>query len=142
MHTNAGVILDTGSLVALLNRRDTHHDWVRARFADLTPPLLTCEPVISEACFLLRRILGASRAVLQLVDRGVLKVPFRLETEWESVGALIHRYASVPMALADACLVRMAEQYAGSPVMTLDRDFDIYRIHGRKVVPTLMPDPR
>jgi predicted nucleic acid-binding protein len=140
VQSNARVILDTGPLVALLNRRDTWHDWAKARFAGLAPPLMTCEPVLSEACFLLRRLPGAPQAVLQLIERGVLDVPFRLDAEAQALGALMHRYASVPMALADACLVRMAEQHPGSAVMTLDGDFRVYRIHGRKVVPTVMPD--
>jgi predicted nucleic acid-binding protein len=133
------IILDTGPLVALLNGRDTHHDWAKARFAAVKPPLMTCEPVLSEACFLLRRLPGAPRAVLQLVERGVVEVPFQLAAEPQALAQLMHRYASVPMALADACLVRMAEQHPDSAVMTLDSDFHVYRIHGRKIVPTLMP---
>lgn len=49
------------------------------------------------------------------------------------------RYASVPMTLADGCLVRMAEVHARSPILTLDSDFRIYRKNGRQVIPTLMP---
>ena len=49
------------------------------------------------------------------------------------------RYANVPMDLADACLVRMAELASGSVVLTLDSDFAIYRMHGRRVIPTISP---
>jgi predicted nucleic acid-binding protein len=55
------------------------------------------------------------------------------------VKALLLRYANVPMSLADACLVRMAEQYPSSPVLTLDRDFRLYRKNGRQVIPARMP---
>jgi predicted nucleic acid-binding protein len=55
------------------------------------------------------------------------------------VGALLGRYAEVPMSLADACLVRMAERHAKSRVLTLDRDFRIYRKHRRHVIPTTLP---
>lgn len=51
-----------------------------------------------------------------------------------------HRYANVPMSLADACLVRMAELSVESAVLTLDRDFRLYRKSGRHVVPAIMPD--
>jgi transcriptional regulator with PAS, ATPase and Fis domain len=44
------------------------------------------------------------------------------------------------MALADACLVRMTEQYPRSTVLTLDSDFHIYRKHGRQSIPCLIPD--
>jgi len=49
------------------------------------------------------------------------------------------RFANVPMDLADACLVRMAELASGSVVLTLDSDFEIYRMHGRRVIPTITP---
>jgi predicted nucleic acid-binding protein len=134
------IILDTGPLVALLNLRDTYHDWARAQFSEIEPPLLSCEAVISEACFLLRGFPGGPRAVLDLVNRGVIAIPFHLDAEADPVMRLLMRYASVPMALADACLVRMTEQHARSTVITLDNDFLIYRKQGRQVVPTIMPD--
>lgn len=136
----SSVLLDTGPLVALLNARDVHHGWVKDRLAALAPPLLTCEAVLSEACFLLRGLDDGPERVLELVHRGAVSVPFRLEDELPAVRRLLVRYADVPMSLADGCLVRMAERHADSVVMTLDSDFRIYRRHGRQVVPTLMPD--
>lgn len=134
------IILDTGPLVALLNSRDRYHKWAKERFATIEPPLLSCEAVISEACFLLRASSGGSRAVLDLFNRGVIEIPFHLGEEAESVMRLMTRYGSVPMALADACLVRMAEQHAKATVLTLDSDFHIYRKQGRLVVPTIIPE--
>ena len=52
------------------------------------------------------------------------------------------RYRNIPMSLADACLLRMAEQITGSVVLTLDSDFKIYRIHDRRLVPVIMPSDR
>lgn len=134
------IILDTGPLVALLNRRDTYHDWAKAQFAEIEPPLLSCEAVISEACFLLRALPGGPRTVLDFLNRGVVEIPFHLNQEADPVTRLLGRYASVPMALADACLVRMAEQHARSTVLTLDDDFHVYRRRGRQIVPTIMPE--
>jgi hypothetical protein len=54
--------------------------------------------------------------------------------------ALMTKYATVPMSLADACLVRMTELNSGSTVLTLDRDFRVYRRTGRHVVPVIAPD--
>ena len=59
--------------------------------------------------------------------------------EREAMRKLIHKYADLPMSLADACLVRMAEQFTRSAVLTLDRDFRIYRKHGRQVIPLIVP---
>ena len=133
------ILLDTGPLVALLNRRDNYHAWSRICFAEAAAPLLTCEAVLSEACFLLRALPKGPQTVLDLLRRGVVAIPFRLEEEATRIAKLLERYASVPMSLADACLVRMAEQHAQSVVMTLDGDFRVYRRHGRQVIPTIMP---
>ena len=133
------MILDTGPLVALLNRRDRYHAWARDRFADIEPPLATCEAVVVEACHLLRQQPAGERIVLDVLRRGVVEIDFALRDEVLPVQELRTRYASVPMDLADACLVRMAELRSGSVVLTVDSDFAIYRIHGRRVIPTISP---
>ena len=131
------VILDTGPLVALLNRRDRHHRAVRAQWAGIEPPLLTCEPVLAETCFLVRSFAGGQDAVLEFVRRDILSLPFRLSEEATAVSRLMNRYSNVPMSLADGCLVRLAELRPKSVVFTLDSDFGIYRRNGRQPVPTL-----
>jgi uncharacterized protein len=133
------VIVDTGPLVALLNSNDRHHEWARDAFATVEPPLLSCEAVISEACFLLRRIHGGSQAVLELLSREVVVTSFSLAAELAPVRALMTRYASVPMALADACLVRMSELDRKATVATLDTDFRIYRRNRRQAIAVLSP---
>ena len=136
------LLVDTGALVALLDRRDRYHPWVKGVIAHVRSAALTCEAVLSETSFLLRRLRGADQAIqglLELVQRGLLTVPFRIEEEAARVAKLLARYGSVPMSFADACLVRMAEQHAGSRVLTLDADFHIYRKNGREVVPTVTP---
>ena len=134
------VIVDTGPIVALLDRRDRDHGWAVAQFADITPPLLTCESVMSEGCFLLDQTTAGSGAVLQMLIRGALAISFRLDEHAREVHALREKYADVPMSVADASLVRMAELLSRSPVLTLDRDFKLYRKHGRHVIPLISPD--
>jgi len=132
-------IVDAGPLVALLNRRDAHHEWAKSRFVELTPPLLTCEAVLSEACFLLRDIPSGPEAVLRLVARGTIVPQFDVLREIASLTRLVSRYASLPMSLADACLVRMAEIHDGSTILTIDSHFTIYRKNGRQVIPLIRP---
>lgn len=134
------LILDTGPLVALLNRRDRHHDWAAEQWSHAAPPLLTCEPVIAEACFLVQPFAGAQPAVLDLITRGILDLSFRLADESKAVSRLLKKYRDVPMSLADACLVRMAELHAHGVVLTLDSDFSIYRKNRRQVIPTVTPN--
>jgi len=135
-------LIDAGPLVALLNRRDRHHQWAKAVVAELSAPAYTCEAVLSEACFLLRSFPGGSDAVMALVEADLVKPVFRLADEAASVRRLMARYANVPMSLADACLVRLSELHPGVPVLTLDKDFRIYRRSRRRVVPTVTPPER
>jgi len=132
-------IVDTGPLVAFLNRRDKYHDWTRVQWSKIKPPFLTAESVLSEACYLLRSFQGGSRAVMELLRRQVLRIPFRLEENEEEIAALLEKYATIPMSLADACLVRMAELHPDSTILTFDSDFTIYRKNKREVIPILSP---
>jgi predicted nucleic acid-binding protein len=133
------VLLDTGPLVALIDARDRQHEWAVARWADIAAPLLTCESVISEACFLLDQTHTGSAAVFEMVRRKAIVLSFRLDEQVEDVQRLRKKYSDVPMSVADASLVRMAEQFSRSAVLTLDRDFRVYRKHGRNVIPLIMP---
>lgn len=133
-------IVDTGPIVALLNSRDQYHSWARDLFESIEPPLATCEAVISEACFLVRGIKGGAPAVFGLLDRGVLDLSFRLGPHLTAVESLMTRYSSLPMSLADACLVKMSELDPKAIVLTLDSDFKVYRRNGRQVLPVAMPE--
>lgn len=121
----ASVIVDTGPIVALLDADDRHHAWVKAQFARLRPPLITCESVLTEACFVIARGAGDAGTVIQLVERGVLSVVQLLDVEAASVARLMRKYKNVPMSLADACLVRLIELTSQSTLFTLDSDFAI-----------------
>lgn len=134
------VILDTGPLVALLNGRDRHHRWAVDQWYRIAPPLMTCEAVLAEACFLVGPFAGGQAAVLDLVRRHVLDASFQLADEAGPVSRLMRKYNDVPMSLADGCLVRMAELNDGGGILTLDSDFRLYRKNGRQVIPTLSPD--
>ena len=133
------VLVDTGPLVALLNRRERHHAWVKSFLDTVEPPIFTCEPVLSEVCFLLQDVNGGQDAVLELVARGILRSDFRLTAEIDSLRYLMKKFSDVPMSLADACLVRMTELDTQGVVLTLDSDFKIYRRNRRQVVPTISP---
>jgi uncharacterized protein len=134
------ILLDTGPLVALLNRNDAHHAWALEQWGCIQGPLLTCEAVLSEACFLLRRLAPGPKAVLDVVQRGVIEIPFRLADHAHRAGQLMAKYSQIPMSLADACLVCLAELHPESVVFTVDRDFRVYRKQGRVVIPVLMPE--
>ena len=134
-----GVLLDTGPLVAFLNRRDEYHEWAMAQWSQIAPPMATCEAVLSEACFLLSRMHGGSEPIMDLLQRKIIVPSFRLEDQIQPIQKLLKKYRSVPMSLADACLVRMSELYPENRVLTLDSDFGLYRRNGRQMIPAIMP---
>ena len=75
------VILDTGPLVAFLNKSDNFNKWVVTRFSQLSPPFFTCEAVISEACFLLRHADNGARNIFRIIERELIKIEFNLQSE-------------------------------------------------------------
>ena len=132
-------LLDSGPLVAFYSTRDQHHGWAFEQLSALPPPLLTCEPVLTEACFLLERNGGRPAVILRAVREGIIQIAFDIETEAAALESLMECYADTPMSLADACLVRLSELHADCRVFTLDSDFNRYRRHGRQVIPLLAP---
>ena len=104
------------------------------------PPLLTCEPVLTEAAFLLKREGRDTDPLFALLDRGVIRIGLSIQEQQADLRALMRRYRNRPMSLADACLVRLSEIHAAAEVLTLDSDFRIYRRHGNKVIALRMPE--
>lgn len=136
------VLLDTGPLVAYLNRNDRHHAWAVDSWKVLVDPMWTCEAVVSEAVFLLQSEGGDSEPILDLVERRIVQLDFVMDDHRSDVFRLLRRYADQPMSVADACLVRMAELADPCQVFTTDKDFLVYRRKGRHVIPLLSPFDR
>lgn len=133
-------LLDTGPLVSFLASGLKYHLWAVEQWKHFRPPLLSCEPVLTEAAFLLKREGCEADALFALIERGAIRVAFSLQEEQSDLRALMHRYRNRPMSLADACLVRLSEIHPTGEVVTLDSDFRIYRRHGNRVIPVVMPD--
>lgn len=136
-------LIDTGPLVAALDRSEPHHDWAVTQLESLEPPLLTCEAVLSETAFLLRRA-GTNEALpLRLAERGMVRTVAVTESERDvaRLRRLIEQYSNVPMSFADACLVLLAERFPNAQLLTLDSDFGIYRAAGQRAIPLLTPTP-
>ncbi len=120
-------VIDTGPLVAFVNRADHFHGWAVAALTKFDDPLETCDAVIVEAWHLLGRARGGREGLLGLVSAGHLMVSFGLAGEMAAVIKLMKKYADQPMSVADGCLVRMAELDARATLITLDQDFGVYR---------------
>jgi len=133
------IIVDTGPLVAYFNRRDRWHPWVVEQMSALSPPLVTCEPVLTEACFLMQRAGGRPADLIRKVAQRNLEIGVDLADDASAIESLMQRYADTPMSLADACLVRLTERLPDCRLFTLDADFEHYRRSGRHLIPLLRP---
>ncbi len=120
-------LLDTGVIVGLLDRSEAQHNRCVAALEGLEGPLVTCEAVIAESCYLLRNLPGASAAVLENVEQGIFQISFQLSRSAHLVRKLMRKYQDSPMDFADACLVQLADEINTGNILTLDRDFRSYR---------------
>jgi predicted nucleic acid-binding protein len=124
----SGALLDTGPIVALLSRHDSQHAKAERLFAECEPPLRSCEAVLAEACFLMRKIhANGPGEVIVLGRKGVYDVAFDVGEHWSNLEAILQKYKNRPISLADACLIRCAEIFDEPRILTFDADFRIYR---------------
>lgn len=133
------VLLDTGPIVALLDRSERrHHECVKA-LDTITAPLVTCESVIAEACYLTRRLPGAPQAIIQNVAAGTFQLPIQLSNCAAAIQRILRKYRDQEIDLADACLIYMASELRTSEIFTLDRDFAVYRWGGNRPFQSVIP---
>jgi len=108
------------------------------QFATLDLPFVTCEPVLTEACFIAARNGVSPARVLEVILGGAMRIGLGLQEELPVIQALMERYHNVPMSLADACLVRLTE-ITDLPICTLDADFVIYRTRRGRALDLISP---
>ncbi len=119
-------------LVALFDRRDRHHRSAAAQWETLRGPISTVWPVITEALHLLDFSAPAREAIFDLVETGAMPLAPLSAEDVPRIRALMKKYADIPMDLADACLVRVAEREKIGTVYTFDGGFRIYAPSHRK----------
>jgi uncharacterized protein len=131
-------IADTGFLVAFANARDLHHAWALDVAAQITEPLLTCEPVLAETAF----HLGDAGIVFEMIEEDLIRLAFDCDDHLAQLAALAKRYRDRKPDLADLCLIRMSELQPKHSVITVDKDFRVYRRNKRDVIPLISPPDR
>lgn len=122
------ILVDAGPLVALIHADDQHHHRCTAVLRSLREPLGTVWPVFTEAMYLLNFSSQAQEALWEVMDRAVVRLLSLDEGDIPRMRELMRKYRDLPMDLADAALVRVAEREKLRRVFTLDRrDFQVYR---------------
>lgn len=134
--------MDAGPLVAVLDESDGDHQRCVSVLKRLSDPMITTWPVVMEAMYLLGQThnpLDSQEALLAMLDRQLVLVVELRREDLPRLRALIRKYRDLPMDLADATLIRVAEREAVRQVFTLDkRDFQVYRL-GRRETLTIIP---
>jgi uncharacterized protein len=136
-------LVDTGAILALLDRTDRWHPICVNTFREMRLPLLTSEAVLTELFHLVGDSRREMEAAWRFVRSGALALAQIGESELAPIHALMSRDWDRPMDFADATLVHLAERESLSTILTVDHaDFETYRIQGRRrfrVLPTQRP---
>lgn len=119
-------LVDAGPLVAVLNWRDKAHQQCVDTLGSMNTPLVTVWPVFTEAMHLLRMAPGGRDQLWEMWERRVLSLAPLTDVDAPRMRELMRQYSDLPMDLADAALVRVAERERITTVFTLDQDFRIY----------------
>lgn len=131
----ARALIDTGAVVALVNRADRHHRAAVEWFSHYRGQLLTTEAVITETAYVLAGSRAHQRAALLWFERARAADLLRVEpiADYAALDEVIARYAKLPCDYADATLIALAERTGVVVIATIDqRDFSVYRLRGRK----------
>ena len=138
------IIADTGFWLAIANRRDRHHARALEALVTVREKLVTTWPVMTETCHLLQSQLGvqAEIAFVRSARDGAFEIRPLPETHLDRIATLMEAYADLPMDLADASLVILAEELGAGRILSTDqRDFRAYRWKNRKPFENvLLPD--
>ena len=122
------VLVDTGPLVALLDRSDPYHVVCQETLSSLNDSLVTVWPVVTETMYLLRSYGRAQDALWEIIETEAVEILALEKDDVARIKELMRKYRDLPMDLADAALVRVAERERLRRIFTLDRrDFQIYR---------------
>jgi len=122
------ILVDAGPLIALIHEDDNEHERCRDAFATMDEPLGTVWPVIAEAMHLLSFSWRAQEALWDMMETGAVEILAIGIDDVPRMKELMRKYRDLPMDLADAALVRVAERERLRQIFTLDRrDFQIYK---------------
>jgi uncharacterized protein len=139
----ANALIDTGAVLALLDRTDRWHRICVEAFQQLRLPLLTSEAVLAELFHLVGDSRREMEAAWRFVRSGAILLSPIADAELPNIQTLMARYWDRPMDFADATLVHLARREALSTIFTVDHaDFETYRIEGRRrfrVLPSQRP---
>lgn len=126
------ILIDSGPLIALFDASDVHHQRSVHFLQKNNFPLVTTIASITETLHLLDFNRNAQIDFLEWINRGAVEIAQIDNYDFARLKELTEKYRDLPMDFADCCLVYLAEKLDITTIATIDRDFTIYRIHGRR----------
>lgn len=133
------LILDTGPLIALLDQSESSHEKCVSFLKIFNGMLITTEPVVTEAMYLLNQSIHFQKACVDFIMKADVQIVPIVQKTLLKVIALMEKYSDLPMDYADATLVSLAGETSISEIFTLDkRGFETYRWRKNKFF-TLYP---
>lgn len=135
------VLTDTGFWLALFNANDKHHHRAAHYMASCKEDLITTWSVITETVYMLGKRLDthSQQAFIDLLKTDLVMIADAEKAHLARVGTLMHKYADLPMDLADASLVLLAEELGHGRILSTDqRDFQTYRWKNHKPFENLL----
>jgi len=133
------ILIDTGVIFALFDQDEWAHERCVRALRSIHRPLVTCEAVITESCYLLRRRRDAVDAVLANVETGFFGIPLQISRSARQIREIFHKYRGTPADFADACLIAMADAVSTGDILTLDGHFKHYRWRRTRKFNMLVP---
>ncbi len=128
------VLIDTGPLIAMVDKADPFHSRCVSAFRSLKASPLTTWPCLTEAFYMLGELRGwkGQKTLLSFLTRGSIHIHPATESEISRIAELMEKYKDTPMDFSDASLVVLAELTGLRKIFTLDSDFYLYRINGKE----------
>lgn len=126
------ILIDSGPLIALFDASDKYHDKVINFIKSNIYPLVTTIASVTETLHLLDFNRNAQIDFMEWIYRGAVEIHNIENDDFGRIKELTEKYRDLPMDFADSCLVYLAEKLKVNTIATIDRDFTIYRIQGRR----------
>ncbi|HDS15890.1 MAG TPA: PIN domain-containing protein [Proteobacteria bacterium] len=133
------ILIDSGPLIALFDASDRYHKAAVDFIQTNADPLITTLASITEVLHLLNFNRNAQLDFLEWLSRGGLEIHEIKRHDFAVIKDLTDKYRDLPMDFADSCLVLLAEKLSLNRIATIDRDFTIYRIQGKKTFKNVFP---
>jgi len=131
-------LIDAGPMIALFDSKDKFHKEVEKFIENFNGKLLTSWPVLAEVCHMLSFAVAAQLDFLRWCERGAVKIEGLLDSELSRIIVLTEKYSNVPMDLADATLVVLAERLGIDEVISIDSDYYIYRTMKKEMLRNIL----